>query len=192
MVGIGGERTQNTAPPTLALLALAVAQTGLALASREWTGRWLRRSGPWTTVVTVNSVIMTVFLWHMTAAVIGVVALYGTGALPPAAPGSPLWLALRVPWLACLAVILAALVAAFGRFERRAARQAATVTAVHGVGPAVLTVTAATAVIAGLLGVALAGSGDHGPLGLPLPVLAVYFAGAALLTILQRRARPAR
>ena len=32
--------------------------------------RWLERLAPWTATVLVNGLIMTVFLWHMTAAVL--------------------------------------------------------------------------------------------------------------------------
>ncbi|WP_248959011.1 acyltransferase family protein [Sphaerisporangium perillae] len=191
MVGVTGERTQNTAPPTLALLALAVTQTGIALALRERGNRLLRRPGLWTAVVAVNSVIMTLFLWHMTAVVFGVALLYGTGVLPSAAPGSALWLLLRIPWVACLALILAVLVVVFGRFERRAARRPQAVEPVRGVLPAALTVAGAGAVVAGLLGVARAGPGDHGPTGLPPGVLATYLGGAILLALVQRHWCPA-
>ncbi|MFC4530506.1 acyltransferase family protein [Sphaerisporangium dianthi] len=191
MVGVTGERVQNTAPPTLALLALAVTQTGIALALRDLGNRWLRRPGPWTAVVAVNSVIMTLFLWHMTAVVAAVVLLYGTGLMPAAAPGSPLWLLLRLPWLACLAVILAVLVAAFGRFERRASRPARAEPA-GGAWATTLTVAGAAAVVSGLLGVALAGPSDHGPTGLPWGVLLTYLSGATLLALVRRHRRPAR
>ncbi|MET8155726.1 acyltransferase [Sphaerisporangium sp. NPDC005289] len=191
MVGVTGERTQNTAPPTLALLALAVTQTGVALSLRGLGNRWLRRPGPWTVVVAVNSVIMTLFLWHMTAVVFGVALLYGTGVLPSAAPGSAFWLLLRIPWVACLALILAVLVVVFGRFERRADRRSRPVEPIPGVLPATLTVAGAGAVVAGLLGVALAGPGPHGPAGLPAGVLATYLAGAALLELVRRHRRPA-
>ncbi|WP_214416297.1 acyltransferase family protein [Sphaerisporangium fuscum] len=187
MVDFGDAKLQNTAPPTLALLALAVTQAGLALALHDLGNRWLRRPGPWTAIVAENSVVMTLFLWHMTALVIGVVALYGTDLMPSAAPGSPAWLLLRVPWLAFLTATLAVLVAVFGRVERRGVlgdRRA--VTRPAGERPrrtaqAVLTVAGAAAVLAALLQVALAGSAYHGLTGLPPSALAVYGAGAALL-----------
>jgi hypothetical protein len=37
LVAVPGERLQNTSPPTLALIALAVTQTGLALLLRTTT-----------------------------------------------------------------------------------------------------------------------------------------------------------
>ncbi|MGI5270282.1 acyltransferase family protein [Nonomuraea sp. CA-218870] len=176
MVAAAGEEMQNTAPPTLALMALAAAQTGLALWVREPANRWLRRSGPWTVVVAVNSVIMTAFLWHMTAALLGVLALYPTGVLPEPPPGSPAWLAWRVPWLLVLALFLAALVAVFGPVEQRAGprpdpRRSPVVPACAGMA----------GVLAGLLAAAVGGPGDHGLTGLPVPALAAYFAGAAIL-----------
>ncbi|WP_182907268.1 acyltransferase [Microbispora sp. H13382] len=175
MVADPGDRLQNTSPPTLALLALAVAQTGGALLLHERGQRMLRRTRPWTAVVATNSVIMTVFLWHMTAVVIAVPALYITGLLPQPPPGSAAWLLLRVPWLAFLTAALVVLVAVFGRFERRAGPCPAPGRPV-GVGAAAVTVVGAGLVVGGLLGAALTGSD-----GLPAPMLPVYLAGAALL-----------
>ncbi|MEV4455696.1 acyltransferase [Microbispora sp. NPDC049633] len=175
MVADPGDRLQNTSPPTLALLALAVAQTGVALLLHERGGRMLRRTRPWTAVVATNSVIMTVFLWHMTAVVIAVPALYVTGLLPQPPPGSAAWLLLRVPWLAFLTAALVVLVAVFGRFERRAGPCPAPGRPV-GVGAAAVTLVGAGLVVAGILGAALTGSD-----GLPAPMLPVYLAGAALL-----------
>lgn len=193
MVGFEGERVQNTSPPTLALLALAVTQAGIALWTRDRGNRWMRRLGPWTVVVAVNSVIMTLFLWHMTAVVIGVPVLYGTVMMPDATPGSALWLLLRIPWLACLALILALLVAIFGRFERGTGQRADPVGAVRGLPAAALTVAGAVAVLAGILSLALAGSGYHGPVGLPVGVLVSYFGGVAVLGFVRwRYSRPAR
>ncbi|MEU4540925.1 acyltransferase [Streptosporangium sp. NPDC023825] len=193
MVGFEGERIRNTSPPTPALLALAVTQTGIALWMRDRGNRWMRRPGPWTVVVTINSVIMTLFLWHMTAVVIGVLLLHGTAVMPDATPGSALWLLLRVPWLACLALVLALLVAVFGRFEQRTGPWSDPVGTVKGVWPAALTIAGAGAVLAGLLALALAGPGPHGPVGLPVRVLAAYFGGVAVLGFVRwRYSHPAR
>jgi len=185
MVGMTGQEIQNTAPPTLALLALATVQTGLALLLHAPVRRWLGRPGPWTAVVTVNSVIMTLFLWHLTAAVLGVLVLYPTGLLPQPSPGSPAWLALRIPWIIVLAMILTVLVAVFGGIERRRGPRPGPGDAT-GVLPAVLTLTGVAGVLAGLLGIALAERGQ-GPATLPTPALAAYFAGAAVLRFARRQ-----
>ncbi|MFI7028525.1 acyltransferase [Microbispora rosea] len=199
MVTDPGARLQNTSPPTLALLALAVAQTGVALLLHERGGRMLRRTRPWTVVVAANSVIMTVFLWHMTAVVIAVLALYVTGLLPQPPPGSAAWLLLRVPWLAFLTATLAVLVAVFARFERRAFKRRAFERRAFerrggprpasgpgraGASTFAATVTGAGLVVAGLLGTALTGAEGLSAPRLPVHFavfFAVYFAGAALL-----------
>ncbi|NBE94369.1 acyltransferase [Nonomuraea sp. KC401] len=178
MVGVAGQQIQNTSPPTLALLALATAQAGVALLLHGPVNRWLQGVRQWTAVVAVNSVIMTLFLWHMTAAVLGVLALYPTGLLPQAAPGSLPWVLLRIPWLAALALILGLLVAVFGPVERRSGPNVPPER-----GAAALTFAGMAAVVGGLLAVALAGPGHHGPAGFPTAALIGYFAGAALLRI---------
>jgi fucose 4-O-acetylase-like acetyltransferase len=182
MVSVPGEPVQNTSPPTLALLALATAQAGIVLLLRDPCARWLQRIRPWTVVVAVNSVIMTMFLWHMSAGIVGVLLLYPTGIMPETETGSPAWLLLRLPWLACLTVILAVLVALFGRIERRSVRIVPEV----GRPATVLTVVGAVAVVVGLLGIATAGPVDV-PTGLPPVALAAYFAGAALLRLVRHR-----
>ena len=107
----------NTAPPTLALLALATAQTGVVVLLRRRATAWLARPRAWTGVVAVNAVVLTVFLWHMTAAVIGGYALVATGVLPQPAVGSGAWWALRVPWVVALGVVLLGLVVLWRRWE---------------------------------------------------------------------------
>ncbi|WP_220040096.1 acyltransferase family protein [Nonomuraea aridisoli] len=181
---------QNTSPPTLALLALALTQTGLALASHGPASRWLRRLRPWTVVVGINSVIMTLFLWHMTAAVLGALVLYPTGVLPDPPAGTPLWLVLRLPWLAALAVILLVLVAVFGPVERRSGPSPAA-GARAGTAAGLLTCAGMAAVLGGILAIAIAGPGDHGLTGMPPAALAGYFAGAATLRLTRARFRRA-
>jgi len=178
----------NTTPPTLALMALAVTQTGIVLALQPSANRWLRRTRPWSAVIAANSVILTVFLWHMTAAAIAAVALFPAGLMAQPAIDSGQWLAWRIPWLAACAVVLAILVVVFARIElRRAAPRP------PGPGPArdTATVLGLAAVMAGLLLVAMSGPGYDGPLGLPWDGVVAYLCGAAILRV-TRSPRPGR
>ena len=116
MVGLPGERS-NMDPPTICVLALTVWLVGLALLFRPAASRWLQRPRPWTATVALNGVIMTVFLWHLTALMVAVVVLYPLGFPQPAVAGRTWWL-LRPVWFAVLLVLLAGLVLLFGRLER--------------------------------------------------------------------------
>ncbi|WP_225854676.1 acyltransferase [Micromonospora sp. ALFpr18c] len=130
MLNVPGERLDNASPPSLALLAVAAAQLGLVLLLRDPVERLLGRTGAWSLVIGVNLVVLTVFLWHLSAAILLIGLLDATGTLPTPEVGSGAWWAWRVPWLLLLAVILAVLVAIFGPVEARSARHRT------GVGPA--------------------------------------------------------
>ncbi|MDQ6875115.1 MAG: acyltransferase [Actinomycetota bacterium] len=119
MVGMPGERVSNMNPPTVALLAHAVWLVGLALLLRGPLSRWLRHRRVWTAVIAANGVVMTVFLWHLTAlfAVYAVILGGGWAGMLPAA-GSPWWWGTRPLWLAGLAAVGLVLVAVCRRAER--------------------------------------------------------------------------
>ncbi|GEC05359.1 hypothetical protein SSP24_30140 [Streptomyces spinoverrucosus] len=191
MVDVPGTSFRNLSPPTLALLALATAQLGLVLLLRDAGERRMQRLGPWMAVIAVNSVILTVLLWHMSAFVLVAVAVYASGLVPlPQPPGDTgEWLLWKLPWLVVLFAVLGALVALFGRVERRGLRRGAGSSrsrwAPRALGRprprATATAVGYAACVLGLLGVADAGPADHGPLGLPTAALAVFLTGAALL-----------
>ncbi|HEX9775297.1 MAG TPA: acyltransferase [Actinomycetota bacterium] len=121
MVGVPGAADSNNAPPTLALAMHGLWMVGLALLARPAVNRWLRRERPWRAVVAANTVVMTLFLWHMTALVVGAVVLFPAG-LPQPEPGSGAWWALRPAWMLALAAFLAVFVALFARLEVRSLR----------------------------------------------------------------------
>lgn len=125
MVGMPGEKVSNMAPPTLCILALTCWLVGLVMALRSPVSRWLSRARVWRGVIAANSVIMTVYLWHLTAMLVAVGVLLPLGFPQPAA-GSAAWWALRPVWFAILGLLLAGLVMVFGRFERPSPRPAAT------------------------------------------------------------------
>ncbi|UCC71946.1 MAG: acyltransferase [Gemmatimonadota bacterium] len=183
MVSVPGEEVSNTLPPKLPMLALAIVQIGLLLSIEAPMRRWLERAAPWTATVLVNGMIMTVFLWHLTAStlVIGGAIWLGYIGLT-LEPGSGAWWAARPLWLSVYALGLALFALAFMRFERGGA--AATVAAWRQVLGAGL-------VCGGLALLALHGIGGDGPLGLRLWVLLLPFAGAALAGVNPLGRRPA-
>jgi fucose 4-O-acetylase-like acetyltransferase len=123
MVGLPTDRVSNMDPPTVCIIALAVWQVGLAMIARDRVSRRLARDRTWAAVIGTNAVIMTAFLWHLSALLIAVGVLYPLG-WPQPQGGTPGWWLLRIPWIAILAAILSALVALFGRFERARPRVA--------------------------------------------------------------------
>jgi hypothetical protein len=117
MVSLPGERVSNLAPPSAALLALALFQTGVLVLLRDAGNRWLRSQRVWTVVVAANGVVMTAFLWHLTAIVV-VNALAVDSGLPAPEVGSPGWWLSRIPMFFAVVVVLAVLVGVFRRFEQ--------------------------------------------------------------------------
>jgi hypothetical protein len=117
MVGAVMEGASNNTPPSICLLVLTIWLTSAAMLLRPTLTRWLERKRNWTLVVGANSMIMTVFLWHLTALLVAVLIAYPLG-FPQPEGGSALWWALRPAWMLILLVILGGFVAVFSRFER--------------------------------------------------------------------------
>jgi hypothetical protein len=183
MVAVPGADLQNTSPPTVALLALIVAQIGLALLIAEPVRRWLDRPRVWTGVIAVNAVIMTVFLWHMVPVVVAALALHATGLVPTSDAGSWQWFALRPVWIGACAIVLAALIAVFARFERpdRRDRLAPRSRWVRGRGGDGAVVAGVVLIVAGILQLTVEGFQGAGPAGTPLLALITYAVGLGLL-----------
>src|SRR5262249_55257973 len=107
----------NMAPPDLALLTHGVGLLGLVLLVRAPISRWLHRARVWVGVVFGNSVVLTLFCWHLSAVFVvsGVLLLFG---MKPRAAGTAAWWAILPLWIVACAVPLAGLVALF-RFAER-------------------------------------------------------------------------
>lgn len=192
MVSVPGAELDNTAPPTVALVALGFTQAGVALALRPSLERWLRRPAAWLGVVTVNAVILTVYLWHMVPVVVVALAQREVGLLPQPEIGSGAWLALRVPWVAVLALVLAPLVALAGRFERGGRRFEAAADGRYGIASSILGGIGVLAASGALVLFTLGGLHGDGPLGLPVPAVTLYASALLLLWIAPRLPSPGR
>lgn len=119
MIGVPGSDISNSMPPTLALLALGVAQTGVALALEPQARRMLDNIKIWTAVVLVNGTIMTVYLWHLTAFVFVMVAAWLLGGIGlHVEPGSGAWWWARPVWFALYIAALLPLIMLFARYEQ--------------------------------------------------------------------------
>ena len=112
MVTVPGDTAANSNPPTLALLALGVMQSGFLLALQSRVRPWLERPTPWSLTVFVNGIIMTVYLWHATVMVFLVGLLEWPGGIGlHLDPGTVVWWATRIPWILALSVLLAGVLA---------------------------------------------------------------------------------
>ena len=118
MVSVRGEEVSNSLPPRVTLLALGVFQGGLLLALEGPARRLLGRGVVWTATVLINGMIMTIFLWHVTALIVITVAARVMEVGLSSLPGTAGWWLTRPLWFAAIAVVLAPLVALFTRFER--------------------------------------------------------------------------
>ncbi|WP_433220766.1 acyltransferase family protein [Dactylosporangium sp. CS-047395] len=116
MIGLSDVPVSNLAPPTGALVALAVAQ----FAAITWLGRRFGgalRTERWRrTLDEANKPLMTIYLWHLPAMVL----LVGAGLVAPALllpESGPQWWLVRPLWLVGCVAILVGLVRVFHRFE---------------------------------------------------------------------------
>lgn len=119
MIGVPGEEITNSMPPTLALLALGIMQTGFALALQPMARRMLDNLRIWTSVVLINGMIMSVYLWHLTAFVLVMVAAWLLGGVGLSVePGSAQWWLSRPIWFALYIIVTLPIVMAVARFEQ--------------------------------------------------------------------------
>ena len=130
MVGSPDEGLSNTLPPKITLIALGVFQFGLLLAVEGPMRRALDNLKLWTATVLINSMIMTVYLWHITIMVLFGAVLYQFGGFGfHIEPGTTEWWATRPIWIGVLLVLLLPLALALSPLERRGRAKGAPVPA---------------------------------------------------------------
>lgn len=120
MVGSPDPELSNTLPPKITLLALGIFQFGLLLALESPMRRALDGLRLWTATVLINSMIMTVYLWHITVMVIFAALLYTAGGFGLGIePGTTEWWWSRPVWIAVLFILLLPVALLLSPLERR-------------------------------------------------------------------------
>ena len=120
MVGSPDEELSNTLPPKITLLVLGIAQFGLLLAIEAPMRRLLSGLRIWAVTVLINSMIMTLYLWHLTVMVILISILYLAGGFGLGIePASLEWWLTRPVWIGALYACLIPVALALGPLERR-------------------------------------------------------------------------
>ncbi|MCZ6641297.1 MAG: acyltransferase, partial [Gammaproteobacteria bacterium] len=176
MIGVPGQELSNSMPPTIALLMLGIFQTGLVLSLEPLGRRMLQGLRAWTAVVLVNGMIMTVYLWHLTALIVVLALAYAAGGLGLGVePATGTWWAWRPVWIGLYAVAVVPFIAVFARFEQVSV-------SVETAGISRWRLMAGVLLVCGGLALTAAGGiGSDGWTGVRLWVVALPFVGAALV-----------
>ncbi len=120
MVGSPDPGLSNTLPPKVTLLALAVFQFGLLLALEGPMRRALQSINLWAATVLINTMIMTVYLWHITVMILFVAVLFLVGGFGLGIePGIQAWWLSRPLWVLVLIVLLAPVALLLSPLERK-------------------------------------------------------------------------
>jgi len=121
MVHFPGLENSPTHPPSLALMVFGAAYSCTAIAAAPAISNWLaERPKAWAAVVASNTVAMSVYLWHFTAAIAASAVFYVAGWLPTAAVGTLDWWIQKLPLMGASTLILVAIVAKVMPIERTA------------------------------------------------------------------------
>ncbi|WP_460069476.1 acyltransferase family protein [Streptomyces sp. YKOK-I1] len=118
LILVTGQDLSNTNPPSAAMLAWSVAQTGVCLLIAPGVRRALERARVWRAVRGLGAASMTLYLWHMAPVLVVAAAFYLTDLAPEPGYGSAAWWALRVPWMVVLGGVLAGVLRALRPVER--------------------------------------------------------------------------
>ncbi len=121
MLHHGGLDHSPTHPPSTALMLFGFAYSFTAAAFAPAITHVLERSNrAWRATVAANVVAMSVYLWHMTAAVAVAGVAYGLGLLPEVDPGTSAWWSTKLFFLAANLLVLVPIVKRVAPIEQRA------------------------------------------------------------------------
>jgi surface polysaccharide O-acyltransferase-like enzyme len=107
MIGVPGQPVQNGEPPSVAMLAFACAQAGIAITLAPVLNRALRPVRVRRVLSVANNNIMALYLWHMIPVVIVAVVAYPAGLLPQPVEGTAQWWLARLEWVTILSLVTA-------------------------------------------------------------------------------------
>ena len=120
MVGSPDPNLSNTLPPKITLLALGLFQFGLLLAFESPMRRALDNLRLWTATVLINSMIMTLYLWHITVMIAVGSVMYVSGGFGfGIEPGTSEWWMTRPVWVGVLMTFLVPVALVLSPLERR-------------------------------------------------------------------------
>jgi hypothetical protein len=121
MLHHGGLDHSPTHPPSFALILFGLAYSFTAAALAPRVTRWLERSRrAWRVTIAANVVAMSVYLWHMTAAVAVAGLAFAIGLIPDVEPGTTAWWWTKLPFLAANLAVLVPVVRRVAPIEQRA------------------------------------------------------------------------
>lgn len=122
ILGTDVEPISNAYPPTVCFMLVGIWTIAAALLLRDRVARWLQRPAPWKATILGNTVIMTLFLWHMTAYLLAMLGLWPLG-FGREHDSTARWWVERPLWIAVPGLILVSIVWMLGRFERTRERR---------------------------------------------------------------------
>jgi fucose 4-O-acetylase-like acetyltransferase len=117
ILGTDVEPISNAYPPTVCFMLVGLWTISAAMLLRERLTHWLHRIGPWKATILGNRVIMTLFLWHMTAYLVAIFGLWPLG-LGREHDTTARWWMERPLWIGAPGLVLAVIVWLVGRYER--------------------------------------------------------------------------
>ena len=181
MVGSPDEGLSNTLPPKVTLVALGIFQFGVLLALERPMRRALESLRLWTATVLINSMIMTLYLWHITVMVLlGTVLYFANGFGFGIEPGTPAWWWTRPLWIGVLLLLLFPAALALSPLERKGRSPDATIP------PAARQIAGAILLCLGISLLAVFGYGGGVIAGQDLLSFGLVVVGAGLSGLLPR------
>lgn len=117
LLGTDVEPISNAYPPTICFLLVGIWTLAAVTLLRPRLRRMLESARLWKATILVNSMIMTLFLWHMTAYLLALLLAWPLG-LGRQQDSTARWWLERPLWLLLPGLLLGLIVILVGRFER--------------------------------------------------------------------------